>query len=95
MVAFFNSREGGEIHFGVNKFSEVVGINNPDDIQLKIKDRLKHNIEPSCMGLFDLFVEKIKGKELVKLILACGSEKPYYIKKKGMSSKGCFLRVAW
>ena len=28
-------------------------IENFDDIQLKIKDKLKTNIQPSCLGLFD------------------------------------------
>jgi hypothetical protein len=37
---------------------------NLDEIQLKIKDKLKHNIAPSCLGLFEIIVEKKDDKIL-------------------------------
>ncbi len=45
------------------------------------------------MGLFDVVSEERDGKKIIKLIVASGTEKPYYIAKKGMSEKGCFIRV--
>jgi len=60
---------------------------------LQVKDRLKNNIEPSVMGLFDVAVEKIENQNVIKIILAAGPEKPYYVKKFGMTAKGCFIRV--
>lgn len=45
------------------------------------------------MGLFDLVIEKREEKEVIKLIVAGGYEKPYYIKKYGLSEKGAFIRV--
>lgn len=92
-VAFLNYREGGFIFIGIDKDGNTVGVSNSDELQLKIKDRIKNNILPSCMGLFDVIAEKIDGKDIIKIIVASGSEKPYYIKKKGMSEKGCFIRV--
>lgn len=60
---------------------------------LKIKDHLKNNVFPSCMGLFDVAVERVESKDVIKITLASGPEKPYYIKKRGMSEKGTFIRV--
>lgn len=60
---------------------------------LKIKDRIKNNISPSAMGLFDVVTENKEGKELIKIIVAGGSEKPYFKKKFGMTEKGCFIRT--
>ena len=51
VVAFLNYKEGGVIYIGIDNSGEVVGLKNCDDIQLKIKDKLKHNIEPSCLTL--------------------------------------------
>jgi len=48
---------------------------------------------PSCMGLFDVSAETIESKDVIKITLASGTEKPYYIKKLGMSEKGTFVRV--
>lgn len=93
VVAFLNSREGGVIYIGVDKKGISVGADNADQEQLTIKDRLKNNILPSCMGLFDLVIEKREEKEVIKLIVAGGYEKPYYIKKYGLSEKGAFIRV--
>lgn len=47
VVAFLNSKEGGSIYLGVSNDGNVIGLPNPDEIQLKIKDKLKHNISPT------------------------------------------------
>ncbi|MDD2450632.1 ATP-binding protein [Sulfurovum sp.] len=93
VVAFLNSKEGGSIYLGVSNEGKVIGLPNPDEIQLKIKDKLKHNISPSCLGLFEVILETQEEKNFIKIIVASGRETPYYIKKHGMSPKGCFLRV--
>lgn len=93
VLAFLNSREGGVIFIGIDDKGEPHGIANSDAVQLQIKDRLKNNIHPTCMGLFDIVGEEINDKEVIKIIVASGPEKPYYLKKQGMSEKGCFIRV--
>jgi predicted HTH transcriptional regulator len=93
VVAFLNSREGGIIYIGIADDGVAIGVNESDAVQLQIKDRLKNNILPTCMGLFDIIGEEYNGKDVIKIIVASGPEKPYYLKKQGMSEKGCFLRV--
>lgn len=93
VIAFLNYKEGGVIYIGINKQGEAVGVPDSDGDQLKIKDRLKHNIAPSCMGLFDVVSEKSNGLDIIKIVVASGSEKPYFIKKFGMTEKGSFMRI--
>ncbi|AJH15462.1 Fic family protein [Myroides profundi] len=93
VVAFLNSNEGGVLYIGINNKGTPIGVKNLDQDQLVIKDRLKTNILPSCLGLFDLVVENTECKNVIKIIIAGGSEKPYYIKKYGMSEKGAFIRI--
>jgi len=93
IVAFLNYKEGGIIYIGIESDGTIVGIDSCDEVQLKIKDKLRHNIEPSCLGLFDVIVEEREHKLIIKIIVASGSETPYYIKKYGMSPKGCFIRI--
>ena len=93
IIAFLNYASGGALIFGVNKTGKVVGVADVDDTMLRIKDRLKTNIYPSCMGLFDISVVEQEEKQLVKVTIASGSEKPYFKKKYGMSEKGCYMRV--
>ena len=93
VVAFLNHREGGIIYLGISDNGAILGLSNADEIQLKIKDKLKHNISPSCLGLFEVILEENNKKDIIKIIVASGRETPYFIKKYGMSSKGCYIRV--
>lgn len=93
VIAFLNSREGGLIYIGIADDGTVKGVGKTDTLQLQIKDRLKNNIHPMCLGLFDIIGEEMDAKEVIKIIVASGPEKPYYLKKQGMSEKGCFIRV--
>ena len=92
-ISFLNYHEGGVIYIGIHKSGTVVGVSDIDGEMLKIKDHLKNNIMPSCLGLFDVAVENIDFKDVIKITIASGTEKPYYIKKMGMSEKGTFIRV--
>ena len=92
-VAFLNAREGGVIWIGIDDSGTVTGVDHCDQTQLKIKDRLKNNIQPSIMGLFDIIHEQRNSKDIIRITVAGGLEKPYYLKKYGMTTKGCFLRI--
>ena len=94
VVAFLNYRDGGVIYLGIDDRTQAaVGVSDADGVQLKIKDRIRNNISPSTMGLFDVIAETRDGKAIIKITVASGSEKPYYLSRLGMSPKGCYLRV--
>ncbi len=92
VVAFLNYLGGGVIYIGIKDNGNIIGVEDSDSLQLKIKDRIKNNISPACMGLFDVVEEVQNNKRIIKIIVASGQERPYYIKKYGMSPKGCFIR---
>ena len=93
VIAFLNYKEGGIIYVGINKNGQVVGVENTDLTQLQIKDRIKNNIQPSTLGLFDVTVETIDNKEVIKVIISSGTEKPYYLRKRGRTPEGCYIRI--
>ncbi|MCZ4223307.1 RNA-binding domain-containing protein [Pedobacter rhodius] len=93
VIAFLNYAAGGLIYIGIDKVGKTAGVTDSDGDQLKIKDRLKHNISPSCLGLFDVISEHKDGLDIIKIIVASGSEKPYFLKKYGMTEKGAFIRI--
>ncbi len=93
VVAFLNYHEGGLIYIGIDKTGKAVGVADIDSDMLKIKDRIKNNILPSAMGLFDVVQETKDNTAIIKIIVASGSEMPYFKKKYGMTSKGCFVRL--
>lgn len=93
VISFLNTN-GGNIFIGVDDKGNVVGISgNIDFIQRKIKDRIKDNIMPSTLGLYDVVVLEENGKKYIKVIIARGNERPYYLKGMGMTPDSCFIRV--
>jgi len=93
VVALLNSKDGGSIYVRIDDEGKIIGIDNVDKKQLEIKDRIKHNISPSTLGLFDVIAEKRDGVNIIHVFVASGPEKPYYLRKKGMSPEGSFIRV--
>ena len=93
VIAFLNYKEGGIIYIGINKNGQAVGIKDIDLTQLQIKDRIKNNIQPSTLGLFDVTVETIDNKVVIKVTISSGTEKPYYLRKRGRTPEGCYIRV--
>ena len=93
VVAFLNYREGGDLYIGVNDDGSPAGLNDVDGMMLAIGDRIKNNIQPSTLGLYDVVREKYQGETIIHVIISSGSEKPYYIRRHGMSESGCFIRI--
>lgn len=93
IVAFLNNREGGMLYIGIDDDGHPVENPDIDSMQLKIADRIKNNILPSTLGLFDIVTEEIENIPVIKIIISSGLEKPYYIKSKGMSPNGCYMRL--
>ena len=83
IVAFLNNHEGGVLYIGVDDAGNPIQLPDLDSLQLKIADRIKNNILPSTLGLFDIVTEVVDGISVTKVIISSGLEKPYYIKNKG------------
>ena len=92
VVAFLNAK-GGDIYIGIKDNGDVVGIPDVDKIQLQVKDRLIFGISPSILSLVSITTYHISNKTVLKIILKEGTEKPYYIKNKGLSESGAFIRI--
>ena len=92
-MAFLNNREGGILYIGIDDKGTPVENSDMDSMQLKIADRIKNNILPSTLGLFDIVTEYVDNIPITKIVISSGLEKPYYIKSKGMSPNGCYMRI--
>ena len=77
VVAFLNSL-GGELLIGVNDDGTINGIQDFDRLSLSIIDRIKNNILPATLGLFNVEVKQDSGKSYIRITIAQGLEKPYY-----------------
>ena len=92
VVAFLNST-GGHIYVGINDDGSAYGVKETDKVQRQIVDRILNNIKPNAIGLFNVIVEEQDGKNIIHVVVSGGLDKPYYLKKIGMTPNGCFVRV--
>ena len=91
--SFLNYAGGGEVLIGIEDNGNAVGVADMDGTQLKIINRIRDNIRPQTLGLFDVVQDQIDGKDIIRVIVSCGQQRPYYIRKHGMTEQGCFIRV--
>ncbi len=93
VIAFLNT-EGGNLYIGVGNDGKVLGVKDDlNKIQEDIKERIKNKILPNPIGLFDVQIINLEGVDIIKVIVASGYEKPYYLKEMGMVEDACFLRI--
>ena len=95
VVGFLNSKLGGDMYIGVADNGQIIGVDNADAVQLAISDRLKNNILPSCLGLFDINLEEQGGKTIVHLHIAAltdTSDVSQNVSQKPLSERQSLIR---
>ena len=90
--AFLNTL-GGQILIGIEDNGTVCGVENADQVALSIADRIRNNILPSAMGLFTVEIQQEEMRSYLVVTVAGGLERPYYLKKYGMTPNGCYTRI--
>lgn len=57
VIGFLNYSLGGHLYVGIDDDGSVHGVENADDVQLRITNSLRDSIFPSTLGLFDVIIE--------------------------------------
>ena len=90
-VAFSNT-EGGVIYVGVRDDGNVVGVADTDDTSIRCAQILNDNVRPEIIMTSDIKQVKLEGKDVIRIDISEGDEKPYYLRKKGLRAEGVFIR---
>lgn len=91
IIAFLNS-EGGTIYIGIDDNRNVVGVSeeNRDHYDLHIGNLVSDAIRPNCRDYVSFGYD---DDNVLVIKIKPGSNKPYYLKRKGPKSEGVFVRV--
>lgn len=91
IIAFANSA-GGTLYVGVADDGRVVGVENPDGVTQQISNMVRDSIKPD-VTLFTRYETKMEdGKQIVAVEVQRGTERPYYLAKKGLRPEGVYVR---
>lgn len=91
IIAFANSA-GGTLYVGVADDGNIVGVENPDMVIQQISNMVRDSIKPD-ITMFTRYAEKnVEGKQIVAVEIQRGTERPYYLAKKGLRPEGVYVR---
>lgn len=91
IIAFANCK-GGKLYIGVRDDGTVVGVEDPDGTALQISNMIRDAIKPDLTMFLHYETLKTDGKQIVVIDIQQGTERPYYIAKKGLHPEGVYVR---
>lgn len=94
IIAFANC-EGGKLYIGVQDDGTVSGLDNPDETALQISNMVRDAIKPDLTMFLHYETLVIDGKKIVAVDIQQGTERPYYIAKKGLRPEGVYVRQGY
>lgn len=91
VIAFANTL-GGKIIIGVDDLGEEVGIDNIAETLERIQNMVRDSIRPDITMFITYEIASRDGKNLIEMDVESGTEKPYYLKSKGIRPEGVYVR---
>ena len=91
MVAFANT-EGGELYIGIANDGRIVGVDDTDSVMTRLSSLAHDTIRPDIMSFIQIRSIEMEGKQVIKITISVGSERPYYLAKEGLRPKGVYVR---
>ena len=91
IIAFANSA-GGTLYVGVADNGRVVGVDNPDTVTQQISNMVRDSIKPDVTMFIRYDTKVVDGKQIVAVEIQRGTERPYYLAKKGLRPEGVYVR---
>lgn len=91
VIAFANT-QGGYLYVGIEDDGTACGVSDPDGAVLQIQNALRDSITPDVMACVNCRGEEIDGKDVVVVEVKQGSQRPYFLRGKGLRPEGVFVR---
>ena len=91
IVAFANT-SGGTIYVGIDDNGNVKGVEDADDTMLRISNIVRDNILPEVVPFIQIKMIRMEGKPVIEITVSIGTERPYYLREKGLTPEGVFVR---
>lgn len=91
-IITFANGEGGTIYIGIDDSGHAIGLDDIDNQLLKLTSMMKDSIRPDLLMLVKTTIEHIESKEILKVTVQKGPQRPYYLAAKGLRPEGVYIR---
>lgn len=94
IIAFANC-DGGKLYIGVKDDGTVIGVDDADNVSLQISNMVRDTIKPDVTMFVHYETIEEEGKEIIAIDIQRGTDRPYYLAKKGMRPEGVYVRQGY
>lgn len=94
IIAFANC-DGGTIYVGVADDGKVLGVENADECALQISNMVRDAVKPDVTMFIHYETLECDGKAVVGVNIQRGTNRPYYLAKKGLRPEGVYVRQGY
>lgn len=94
IIAFANC-DGGKLYIGVQDDGTVSGLHNPNEVALQISNMVRDAIKPDLTMFIHYETMTVDEKKIVAVDIQQGTERPYFIAKKGLRPEGVYVRQGY
>lgn len=94
IIAFTNCN-GGTIYIGVADDGTVLGVEDADACALQISNMVRDSIKPDVTMFIHYETLDCEGEAVVAVNIQRGTNRPYYLAKKGLRPEGVYVRQGY
>ena len=94
IIAFVNC-DGGTLYVGVADDGTVLGVENADECALQISNMMRDAVKPDVTMFIHYETLDCEGKAVVAVNIQRGTNRPYYLAKKGLRPEGVYVRQGY
>ena len=91
IIAFANS-SGGTLYIGISDHGDVIGVTNPDETIQQVANMVRDSVKPDITMFLHYNTISVEGKQIIAIEIQQGTNKPYYLAKKGLRPEGVYVR---
>ena len=94
IIAFANCN-GGTVYVGIADDGTVLGVENADECALQISNMVRDAVRPDVTLFIHYETLDCEGKAVVAVNIQRGTNRPYYLAKKGLRPEGVYVRQGY
>ena len=94
IVAFANSN-GGTVYVGVGDDGTVLGVEDADGCALQVSNMVRDTVRPDVTMFVSYETLDCDGRTVVAVKVQRGTNRPYYMAKKGLRPEGVYVRQGY
>ena len=91
VIAFANC-DGGTLYIGVNDDGSVCGVDDVDDVMLRVTNAIRDAVRPDVTMFVECRNEVVDEIPVVCVTVQRGTARPYYLHSKGIRPEGVYVR---